>query len=74
MIYEAISISAILFSGVTAVFSILSFCKVVGMEKSTHRIQYMPAPIPDLSDSGNPTGEELVKKFLPDDESEEYWS
>ena len=74
MIYEAISISAILFSGVTAVFSVLSFCKVVGMEKSTHRIQYMPAPTPDLSDSGNPTGEELVKKFLPDDEAEEYWS
>lgn len=37
-----ISLLAILFSLVTAIFSILSFCKVVGLENSTHKIQYLP--------------------------------
>lgn len=72
MIFDVLSVSAILFSGVTAVFSVLAYAKVVGMEKSTHRIQYMPAPMPDLSDSGNPTGKDLAKQFMPDDYDEEF--
>ena len=72
MIFDVLSVSAILFSGVTAVFSVLAYAKVVGMEKSTHQIQYMPAPMPDLSDSGNPTGKDLAKQFMPDDYDEEF--
>ena len=48
-IQESISINfgnvsylALLFSGVTAFFSIHAYCKVVGMEHSTHQVQYMP--------------------------------
>lgn len=36
------SLLAILLTCVTAGFSILSYCKVVGMEKSTHQVQMMP--------------------------------
>lgn len=58
-----VGFSAILFAGVTSVFSILAYCKVVGMEKSTHKIEYV-AP-PQGADS-NPTGKDLLKKFMPD--------
>ena len=36
-----LSITSILFTGLTAVFSILSYAKVVGMEKSTHQVQWV---------------------------------
>ena len=65
-----LSISALFCAGVTVVFSILSYAKVVGMEKSTHRIQQQYVPL-DMEHMG-PTGEELVKKmnkaFYPEEE------
>ncbi len=60
-----VGLSAILFSGVTAVFSILAYCKVVGLEKSTHKIEYMAPPM--AGGQENPTGKELLKKFMPQD-------
>jgi len=62
-----IGLSAILFSGVTAGFSILAYCKVVGLEKSTHKVQFMPVPTPQGKDA-NPTGADLAKKFMPEEE------
>jgi hypothetical protein len=62
MIALYFSIVAVLFSGMTAIFAILSYCKVVGMEKSTHQIQYMtPDEMKTLN--GNPTGQDLVDKM-----------
>ncbi len=61
------SITAILFAGVGMVFSFLSYAKVVGMEKSTHRLQYVPM-------EEGLSGKELVTKMkdtlYPDDEEE----
>lgn len=54
------AISAILFSIITAPFAILAYCKVVGMEKSTHQIQWVN---PDDVSSENPTGKDLAEKF-----------
>ena len=59
-----LALSAILFSGVTALFSILSYCKVVGLEKSTHKVEYVAPP---MGMSDNPTGKDLLKKFAPED-------
>lgn len=36
------SLLALLFSICTVGFSILSYCKVVGLENSSHKVQYMP--------------------------------
>ena len=33
---------ALLFSGATVYFSIHAYCKVIGLENSTHQVQYMP--------------------------------
>jgi len=58
------------FTIITAVFSVLAYAKVVGMEKSTHRITQQYVPI-DEAIMG-PTGEELKKRmesaFYPEDE------
>ena len=37
------SVLALLFSFLTAGFSILAYCKVVGLENSTHKVQYVAA-------------------------------
>lgn len=72
-----LALAAIFLSGVTAIFSILAYCKVVGFENSTHQIQYMPAPQPKPyepegeEEPFGPTGEELVKRFNPDYEEED---
>ena len=58
-IYAVLSITATLISCLTAIFAILAFCKVVGMEKSTHRIQYMT---PEEM-GNNPTGKDLADKM-----------
>lgn len=59
-----ISLTAVLFSAITVIFSLAAYAKVVGMEKSTHRIQYAPLD--------GPSGEELVDKMkntlYPEDE------
>jgi len=54
-----LSICAILFTGVTAFFSVMAYAKVIGMEKSTHRIEWKPIPIEEQG----PTGQDLVKQF-----------
>ncbi len=59
IIYAVLSITATLLSCLTAIFAILAYCKVVGMEKSTHRIQYMT---PEEMGS-NPTGKDLMEKM-----------
>ena len=50
-----LSIVSILFTGITAFFSIMAYAKVVGMEKSTHQIQWVPV------DEDGKTGKELDK-------------
>ena len=61
------SLTAILFSAITAIFSFAAYAKVVGMEKSTHKLQYVPA-------GEGPVGKELADKMkktlYPDDEDE----
>lgn len=47
--------TALFCTAITAVFSILAYAKVVGMEKSTHQIQYMPVQQP-----GGPTLDEGI--------------
>lgn len=37
------SVLALIFSMTTAAFGILAYCRVVGLEKSTHKVQYIPA-------------------------------
>ncbi len=64
ILYTSLAIAAFAFSITTAIFSILAFCKVVGMEKSTHQIQWMPVE----GENQNPTGKELLKQFVPDEE------
>ena len=47
----SVSLTCILLTVITASFSILAYCKVVGMEKSTHRIEWQPMPVPEGKDS-----------------------
>ena len=64
------SLVAIILSSITAIFSILAFCKVVGLEKSTHKIEWM-----DPSQNTGPTGKDLAERFskhmYPDIEREQ---
>lgn len=50
-----LSIVSVLFTIITAIFSFLAYAKVVGMEKSTHQIQWMPI------EEADKTGKELDK-------------
>jgi len=52
-----LSLVAVLFTGVTSIFAVLAYAKVVGMEKSTHQIQWMPV------DESAATGDELTKQM-----------
>jgi hypothetical protein len=64
-----LSLFAVLVSSITAIFSIMAYSKVVGMEKSTHKIQYVPLDSPK-------TGEDLDKSmyeaFGHKDEEQDY--
>jgi len=74
-LYTALSLSAIITSSITAIFSILAYCKVVGLENSTHRIEYMPAPMPQNLPEDQLDGmsaEELAKGFNPKEDEEGY--
>ena len=53
-----LSLVAVLFTLITAPFAILAYCKVVGMEKSTHKIEYVSP-----EQMGNPTGKDLMDKM-----------
>lgn len=54
------SIVAVLFSLSTCIFSIFAYAKVVGLQNSTHKIQYMPVPTPDSISEDEP--DDLVEK------------
>lgn len=43
----ALCLLAVILSSITAIFSVLAYSKVVGMEKSTHQIQWMPVDQPN---------------------------
>lgn len=61
-----LSILSILFTLTTAIFSVLAYSKVVGMEKSTHQVvqQMVPLDFPDSpSEELGPTGKELDKQM-----------
>jgi len=62
-----LSLTSILFTGIAMIFSFASYAKVIGIEKSTHQVQYVPL-------EGGLQGEELVTKMkdtlYPDDEDE----
>ena len=74
-----LSITSILFTLVTAIFSVLAYSKVIGMEKSTHQVAWMPVEEPDpsvLSGESNdepeqPTESELMKSMIKHMYSEE---
>jgi hypothetical protein len=75
MIEVAIILSGIsaCLTAITSVFSVLAYAKVVGMEKSTHRIiNGGMAPVGGDPEDLGPTGEELVNKmkkaFYPEEE------
>lgn len=63
-----LSLLSIILCSVTAIFSFMAYARVVGMEKSTHQLQWMPIDSP--SDESEPTtqlhdddlGNELTKK------------
>ena len=38
------SVSALFCAGLTAVFSVLAYAKVVGFENSTHKMEFVPVP------------------------------
>lgn len=42
----ALCISSALFAAITFVLSLVAYAKVVGMEKSTHKIEYVPLEAP----------------------------
>ena len=50
-----VSLFALVLSAVTAFFSILSYCKVVGMEKSTHQVQWVPVDNPSIDEDDDLT-------------------
>lgn len=57
-----LSLLSIILTTVTAIFSFLAYSKVVGMEKSTHQIQWMPVDSPDNS-GDNEKSEEDIEKY-----------
>lgn len=67
-----LSMTSAVLTVITAFFSILAYAKVVGMEKSTHRIEYMAPPVPSRQDEQgnqvftNPTGKDLARRFMSD--------
>ena len=52
------AILAVILSVVGGTFAFLSYAKVVGMEKSTHQVAWMP-----MEESSSPTGKELAEKM-----------
>jgi hypothetical protein len=53
------------FTAVSLVLGLLAYAKVVGMEKSTHRIQYMPVPSP-TGEAGQQDAKSLAKSLMGD--------
>lgn len=53
---------------ITAIFSFLAYARVVGMEKSTHQIQWMPA---EQAKTGEDLGKEMHNAFGYEDENQD---
>jgi len=59
----SVALSALFLTIVTSVFSVLAYCKVVGMEKSTHQVQWVPLEeASESSDDADREEEELLKR------------
>jgi hypothetical protein len=73
----SVSIAALMFSVVGLIMGTFAYARVVGFEKSTHRIEYRPASIPEpySPEEGEEPfglpGEELVKRFDPNYDPED---
>ena len=63
-----LSSTAVLLTMITAGFSVLAYAKVIGMEKSTHKMEYVPLPVPEGAEEPQ-TGKELLKGLAPEDYS-----
>jgi hypothetical protein len=68
IIMMAISLTCIILTIITSIFSVLAYAKVVGMEKSTHQIAWKEVPIAaDYSEEALEKEEkrkdELLKSF-----------
>lgn len=64
-----LSIVSTLFTMVTAFFAVLAYAKVVGLENSTHQIQWMPAD--DAVKTGEDLGKEMHRAFGYVDEDQD---
>lgn len=64
-----LSILSILFTMITAIFAFLAYAKVVGMEKSTHQIQWMP--VEDTKNTGEDLTKNMYKAFGFEDEDQD---
>jgi len=66
-LYLALSLTSIILCAVTAIFSVLAYSKVVGLENSTHQVQWMPMEDQkpeDIQQTEQPEKEsELSKQF-----------
>lgn len=59
-----LSSTAILLTGITAIFSVLAYAKVVGMEKSTHQISWEPIKVEEGETPQN--AKDLMKGLAPE--------
>lgn len=58
-----LSVISVILTAITSIFSFMAYAKVVGMEKSTHKIQYVPVPTDEEGGFKNPTGDKLKDKM-----------
>jgi hypothetical protein len=52
-----LSLLAVILTAITSIFSFLAYARVVGLENSTHKIQWVPV------DNTGKTGEDLIKDY-----------
>ncbi len=57
-LYLVLCLSSVSLCFLTCIFSILSYCKVVGMEKSTHKVSYMP-----IDEAFGSSSDDLARKL-----------
>lgn len=65
-----LSVLSVLFGFCSLFFAVMAYAKVIGMEKSTHRIQWMPMDYGNGDTSGQVSGEDdgmpRVSKIVDD--------
>ena len=57
------SCCAMIFTVVTAIFSFMAYSRVVGMEKSTHQVSWMPLDPQNPSKTGDDMMKDMSKAF-----------